>query len=71
MNRFYLRWWRRRVRLLSLYPQRGYTRYLAIGGSLILEVGDDQADTVTKLVGRSVISNLSMLLRTLKIDLEL
>ena len=29
------------------------TRYLAIGGSLILEVGDDQADTVTKLVGRS------------------
>ena len=29
------------------------TRYLAIGGSLILEVGDDQADTVTKMVGRS------------------
>mgnify|MGYP001228598902 FL=1 len=35
------------------YILKEVTRYLAIGGSLILEVGDDQADTVTKLVGRS------------------
>jgi release factor glutamine methyltransferase len=35
------------------YILKEVTRYLAIGGSLILEVGDNQADTVTKLVGRS------------------